>query len=62
MGVRLWSSMVRGGSGCCMQSRDGVVGADLRGQLVCLGENCQKFVKWGETIDLWMVSSQDKRS
>lgn len=47
MGVWLWSSMVRGGSGCCMESRNGVVRAGLRGQLVCLAENCQKFVKWG---------------
>lgn len=31
MGVWLWSSMVREGSGCCMESRDGVVGAGLRG-------------------------------
>lgn len=47
MGVWLWSSMARGGSGCCMESRDGVVGVGLRGRLVCLGENCQKSVKWG---------------
>lgn len=31
MGVWLWSSMVRGGSGCCKGSSDGVVGAALRG-------------------------------
>lgn len=31
MGVWLWSSMVRGGSGSCKESSDVVVGAGLRG-------------------------------